>query len=70
MVVVISEIDPVVGVGDSNKCWTQIRWMKRVPWVGIKASACVCVKFDVRKIKFVVDFSVVFVVLSLKQDRN
>ena len=49
MVVVISEIVPVVGAGDSNKCWTQIRWMKRVPLVVINASTGVCVIFDVKK---------------------
>ena len=49
MVVVISEIVPVVGAGDSNKCWTQIRWMKRAPLVVIKDSTGVCVRFDVVK---------------------
>ena len=57
MVVVISEIDPVVGAGDSNKCWTQIRWMERVALVDIKASACLTsVKFDVKKYNLLLTF--------------
>ena len=35
-----------------------------------KVSDCFGVKFDVKKKSFVVDFSAVFVVLSLKQCRN
>ncbi len=64
MVFVIFVIVPVVGAaGDSNKCWTQIRWVKRVPLVGIKfllvwdeVSACLGVKFDVKKIVLLLIF--------------